>query len=120
MSRPAAGAIVLVDWRGGALPSEPTKMRPAVVVEDAALFPDAYPNVLVVPLTGDAMLAQKAFSERIEPSAQNGCSGVSWALGHHVTSASMRRIRMTPSRVTDVQLRAIRRRIALALGIVEI
>lgn len=42
MSRPAAGSIVVVDWRGGALPEEPSRLRPAVVVEDHELFPDDY------------------------------------------------------------------------------
>ncbi len=32
-----AGQIVLVDWRD-ALPREPNKRRPAVVVEDSELF----------------------------------------------------------------------------------
>ena len=33
-----AGQIVLADWRGDALPKEPNKRRPAVVVEDDGLF----------------------------------------------------------------------------------
>ncbi len=49
MSRHAAGSIVVVDWRGGSLPQEPGKLRPAVVVEDHELFPEEYPNMLVVP-----------------------------------------------------------------------
>jgi hypothetical protein len=36
-----AGQIVVVDWRGDALPKEPNKRRPAVVVEDAGLFAPA-------------------------------------------------------------------------------
>lgn len=32
------GQIVLADWRGDALPREPNKRRPAVVVEDERLF----------------------------------------------------------------------------------
>jgi mRNA-degrading endonuclease toxin of MazEF toxin-antitoxin module len=42
----AAGQIVLVDWRD-ALPKEPNKRRPAVVVEDRGLFDDAYPNLIL-------------------------------------------------------------------------
>lgn len=52
-----AGQIVLADWRGDALPKEPNKRRPAVVVEDDGLFAPAYPNVILVPLTEDAALA---------------------------------------------------------------
>jgi mRNA interferase MazF len=116
MSRPAAGSIVLADWRGGALPAEPSKLRPAVVVEDDGLFPDAYPNTLVVPLTRDQGLAYPSLSERIDPSPENGASQTCWALAHHVSSVSMKRVTQTPSRITDDQLGNIRRRIALAVG----
>ncbi len=117
MSRPAAGAIVLVDWRAGAVPREPSKIRPSVVVEDSELFPGAYPNLLVVPLTRDEGLAFPAFAERIDPTPQNGVEGTSWALAHHVTSVSLKRVQPTPSHVTPEQLASLRRRIALALGL---
>ena len=52
-----AGQIVLADWRGDALPKEPNKRRPSVVVEDDGLFAPAYPNAILVPLTEDAALA---------------------------------------------------------------
>jgi len=42
------GRIVIADWRD-ALPREPNKLRPAVVVEDETLFDPAYPNVILVP-----------------------------------------------------------------------
>lgn len=107
---------MLVDWRTGSLPVEPTRRRPAVVVEDDELFPDGYPNVLVVPLTRDQGLAYPSFSERIDPSSENGASETCWALAHHVTSVSLKRTSSTPSRVTRDQLGSIRRRLALALG----
>jgi hypothetical protein len=44
VSRHTAGSIVVVDWRGDALPHEPSRLRPAVVVEDDELFPEEYPN----------------------------------------------------------------------------
>lgn len=72
MIRPKAGTIVLVDWRIGALPREPAKIRPAVVVEDDELFPHEYPNTLVVPLTRDKKLAIKALAEKIDPNPDNG------------------------------------------------
>ena len=38
MSRAKAGDIVILDWRGDALPKDPNSLRPAVVVEDEAMF----------------------------------------------------------------------------------
>ncbi|BBZ50151.1 type II toxin-antitoxin system PemK/MazF family toxin [Mycobacterium heidelbergense] len=117
MSRHAAGSIVVVDWRGGALPHEPGRLRPAVVVEDHELFPDEYPNVLVVPLTRDEGLAHRSFAERIDPTVQNGVDATCWALAHHVTSVSLRRVNPTDSRITAVQLASIRERIMLSIGV---
>ncbi len=117
--RPLAGAIVIVDWRDGALPLEPTKQRPAVVVEDTARFPESYPNLLVVPFTTQARLGIPSFSERIEPSTENGLTSVSWALAHHVTSVSISRVSATPSFLRGDQLASIRERVVLALGIEE-
>lgn len=117
MSRPTAGTIVLVDWRVGAVPSEPTKIRPAVVVEDDELFPVGYPNTMVVPLTRNEALAYATFAEPIEPTAENGGDATSWALAHHVTSVALKRVRTTPSHITPSQLLSLRRRIALALGL---
>ncbi len=116
MSRPAAATIVIVDWRADAVPAEPSKKRPAVVVEDHELFPDGYPNTIVVPLTKDQRLAYPAFAERIDPTRENGATDVSWALAHHVTSVSLARVQATSSRITSEQLFSLRRRIALALG----
>ena len=47
VSRPDAGTIVIVDWRGAQHP-EPGALRPGVIVEDSYLFP-GYPMMLVVP-----------------------------------------------------------------------
>lgn len=110
---------MLVDWRGGARPNEPTKIRPAIVVEDHGLFPDGYPNTIVVPLTQDERLAYAGLSERIEPTAENGALSVSWALAHHVTSVSLARVRVTASCISMDQLRNIRGRIAVATGSVS-
>jgi mRNA-degrading endonuclease toxin of MazEF toxin-antitoxin module len=111
-----AGSIVVVDWRGDARPHEPGRLRPAVVVEDDTLFPAAYPNTLVVPLTRDEGLAHRSFAERIDPTADNGAETTCWALAHHVTSVSLRRVRSTASRVTAAQLAGIRERIAVAIA----
>ena len=63
-----AGQIVLADWRGDALPKEPNKLRPAVVVEDDGLFAPGYPNVLLVPLSDDAglVIADLAVADRAD------------------------------------------------------
>jgi mRNA-degrading endonuclease toxin of MazEF toxin-antitoxin module len=112
-----AGQIVLADWRGDALPKEPNKLRPAVVVEDDGLFAPAYPNAILVPLTDDDRLVIADLAVEITPSAENGCVKPCWAVSHLVATASKARLRGTPSRITAGQLAAIRRQIALAVGI---
>jgi mRNA interferase MazF len=116
VSRPAAGTIVLVAWRVGPVPRESNEIRAAVVVEDEGLFPDAYPNTIVVPLTRDEALAYAAFAERIDPTPENGADAATWALAHHVTTVSLRRVKGTRMRITTDQLTNVRRRIALAVG----
>jgi mRNA-degrading endonuclease toxin of MazEF toxin-antitoxin module len=66
-----AGQIVLADWRD-ALPKEPNKLRPAIVVEDDRLFPDDYQNVILVPLSEDGDLAPPDLSFVIDPTTENG------------------------------------------------
>jgi len=112
-----AGDIVIVDWRGGALPPEPNKLRPAVVVQDEALFASDYPNILVVPLTEDAALAIPELSVAVDPTPENGCSKRCFALAPFVTAVSRRRLRTTPSRIRLEQLRRIRQQIAAAIGL---
>ena len=114
MSALRAGQIVLADWRD-ALPSEPNKLRPAIVVEDNALFDEDYPNVILVPLAGDRLTAPAELTLAIDPTAGNGCTARCYALSHNLTTTSVRRVRPTPSRVTPEQLLAIRRQIALAI-----
>ena len=111
------GQIVLADWRGDAMPREPNKRRPAVVVEDDGLFAPAYPNAILVPLTEDGTLAIPDLSVAIAPTAENGCSKPCWAVSHLVATTSKARLRATPSHITPDQLAAIRRQIALAVGV---
>lgn len=111
-----AGRIVIVDWRD-ALPKEPSKRRPAVVVEDSDLFDPSYPNVLLVPLTDDPRLAIADLSVAIVPTAENGCTKPCWALAHHVAATSKRRVTVTGSRIDGPELAAIRRLIGLAIGL---
>ncbi|MFL5257267.1 MAG: type II toxin-antitoxin system PemK/MazF family toxin [Rhodopila sp.] len=112
-----AGDIVIADWRGDALPKEPNKLRPAVVIEDDALFGPDYPNVILVPLTEDAGLAIPGLMEPIEPSPENGCTKRCYALAPFVASTSAQRLRATRSRITAEQLARIRRQVAEAIGL---
>ena len=114
-----AGQIGLAHWRGDALTKEPNQRRPAVVVEDDGLFAPSYPNAILVPLTEDAALAIPDLSVAITPTAENGCGKPCWAVSHLVATTSKVRLSKTPSRITPEQLIAIRRQIALAVGIEE-
>jgi mRNA interferase MazF len=111
-----AGQIVVADWRD-ALPKEPNKLRPAIVVEDNGLFDPAYPNVILVPLTEDSRMAIADLSLAIEPTPENGCTNRCYALSHCVATTSAKRLRPTRSAVTPEQLRTIRRQIGLAIGL---
>lgn len=75
----ASGQIVLVDWRD-ALPREPNKMRPAIVVEDSELFGPSYANVILVPLSEDRELAPSDLLLPIAPTPENGCTKPCYAL----------------------------------------
>ncbi|MFT8464722.1 type II toxin-antitoxin system PemK/MazF family toxin [Acetobacter syzygii] len=109
------GQIVLADWRGDALPKEPNKRRPAVVVEDD-LFPAEWPNVILVPLTDDEGLVIPDLSVRLDPSPENGCSKVCWAVCALVTTTSKLRIMPTDSSVRPEQLEMMRKQIAFLIG----
>jgi mRNA-degrading endonuclease toxin of MazEF toxin-antitoxin module len=112
-----AGQIVLADWRGDAMPKEPNKRRPAVVIEDHDLFAPGYPNAILVPLTDDGTLVIPDLAVAIAPSAENGCVKPCWAVSHLVATTSKLRLRPTPSHITAAQLATIRRQVALAIGL---
>jgi mRNA interferase MazF len=112
-----AGQIVLADWRGDALPKEPNKLRPAVVVEDDGMFAPNYPNAILVPLTEDGTFAIPELSVPIQPSQENGCTKPCWAVSHLVATTAKARLRTTLCRVTLDQLARIRRQIAFAVGV---
>jgi mRNA-degrading endonuclease toxin of MazEF toxin-antitoxin module len=110
-----AGQIVLVDWRDG-MPRESNKLRPAIVIEDERLFDPDYPNVIVVPLSGDARVASPSLALAIEPTPENGCTARCYALSCNVVTTSVRRVRATAACVEPGQLAEIRRQIVLAIG----
>ena len=117
-ARPAAGEIVIVDWRRDRRPDEPGNVRPAVVLEAEALFPDGYPNLIVVPLTRDSRFGlMSALVERILPTDRNGATDTCWAVCHHVSTVSRNRVRPTGSCVTAAQLASMRAKLALAVGL---
>jgi len=112
----SGGQIVVADWRDG-LPKEPNKLRPAVVVEDETLFDPAYPNIILVPLTEDQRLAIPDLSVAIDPTPRNGCTKRCYALSHCVATTLAKRVRQTTSKIAEDELMAIRRQIALAIGL---
>jgi mRNA interferase MazF len=112
----APGQIVIVDWRD-ALPREPNKLRPAIVVEDGDLFGPSYPNIILVPISEDRESAPAGLSLAIDPTPENGCTKPSYALSAYVATTSKRRIRETQSRISPDQLKTIRRQITLAIGL---
>jgi mRNA-degrading endonuclease toxin of MazEF toxin-antitoxin module len=111
-----AGQIVLADWRD-ALPKEPNKRRPAIVVEETGLFDPSYPNVLLVPLSEDPDMAIPGTSLLIEPTPENGCTKACYALSQCIAATSVRRLTNTPSSITADQLAEIRRQIGFAIGL---
>lgn len=111
-----AGQIVTADWRD-AIPKKPSRLRPAIVVEDSELFDPAYPKVVLEPITEDARLGIADLSVAILPSAENGCTMPCIALATHVTATSKARVKPTGSAITPKQLAAIRARIGIALGL---
>ena len=112
-----AGQIVLADWRGDALPKEPNKRRPAIVVEDDSLFDPDHPNVILVPMTSDAGLVMPSLAVVIAPTPDNGCTKPCWAASHLISATSKLRLEATASYITPNQLTAIRRQIALVIGL---
>jgi mRNA interferase MazF len=88
-----------------------------VLVEDETLFDPAYPNVILVPLAEDQRLAIPDLSVVIDPTPQNGSIKRYYALLHCVATTSARRVRQTTSRIAEDELMAIRRQIALAIGL---
>jgi mRNA interferase MazF len=115
LARFSAGQIVLADWRD-ALPKEPNKLRPAIVVEDDLLFDPDYQNFILVPLSEDRELAPPELSLPIDPTPENGCPKRCYALSHCVTTTSLERLHETASRIRPDQLAEIRRQIAISIG----
>jgi mRNA-degrading endonuclease toxin of MazEF toxin-antitoxin module len=119
-----AGQIVTVDWRKDPgdperdpHPPEPNKLRPAVVVQDCALFDVVYPTVLVVPMTSTPELAIPDLTVVLQPSVANGCKKVSYLLPQNLTCVAKTRIATaTDSCITPEELQQLRQLVVLAIG----
>lgn len=113
-----AGPIVLLDWRGDALPKEPNKLRPCIVVQDQALFDPSFPSLLVVPIAESNTFLIPSLIVTIDPTSENGCTRRCYAVSHSVTAASRRRVQNTTDlRITSAQLSQIRLQIAECIGL---
>jgi mRNA interferase MazF len=120
MSRPRAGDILIVDFRAGALPGEPNKIRPAVVIDNDMLFADDFDGVFVAPITSDERRVHPLFAVLLEPDMQNRCKTRSWVLGNRATAVSPLRCRMTEASITTEQLQLVRQRVAYMMGFPQI
>jgi mRNA-degrading endonuclease toxin of MazEF toxin-antitoxin module len=107
------GRIVLVDWRD-ALPgsTEPSKIRPGIVVGSSFLFSRGSPTRIVVPLTGSSTLAIPGASLEICPTEQNFCTKTCYALAWNVQSVPSARLHEARGRVTDDELALVRALVA--------
>jgi mRNA interferase MazF len=112
-----AGQILWIDFRKDARPKEPNKLRPGIVVENAALFAPDFPTIIVVPCTTALTFEVMDLSVEIEPDESNGFDRVNWAIAHNITSASKARIlKETDYRVSPEHVAQIRQRIIETLG----
>jgi len=112
-----AGQILWIDFRKDALPKEPNKLRPGIVVEDSGLFALEFPNVVVVPCTTALTFEVLDLCVQIEPDKHNGFDRVNWAIAHNVTTASKARIvKETNYHISLQHLAEIRARIIETLG----
>lgn len=85
--------------------------------EDGGLFDPDYPNVILVPLSEDRELAASDLCLPIKLTPENGCTKRCYALSSYLATTSKLRITPTQSRILPEQLAAIRRQIALAIGL---
>jgi mRNA interferase MazF len=113
-----AGQILWLDFRKDALPKEPNKLRPAIIVEDSDLFAAGFPNVVVVPCTTALTFEVMDLCVQIEPDKHNGFDRINWAIAHNVTTASKSRIvKETDYHVSPQHLSEIRARISETLNL---
>jgi len=98
-----------------ALPGDLGKPRPALVIQDQALF-DTNARVIVVPLTSTLQDAP-AFRITVLPSAANGLHVPSQAMIDRITSISVDKIGGTIGEIDDDVLSAVMRNLLILLGV---
>ena len=112
----AVGSIVLVDWRDKHFPSEPGKIRPAIIIANSSLLTSV--GVLtVLPLSGDPRLALPSLSVRIEPRLTNGLTKPSYALVWSVQTVAMARVKGTTAAVLDAEIAEVKRAVLAFLAL---
>lgn len=111
------GSIVVINWRDALAGSgEPNKRRPGVIVGSPHFFGSGLPFEIVVPLTSEPSLAISGASVSIQPTPENGCTSLCFALAWNVQSVPHARLTVTRSRVSDEELAEIRNRISACIA----
>ena len=72
--------------------------------------------MMLVPLTEDENLLILEIAVRIDPTGDNGCTKLCWAVSALLTTTFKQRVTVTSCKVRPDQLAAIRRQIALLVG----
>lgn len=112
---PFRGDIWLVDWspsRG----SEPSGMRPALVVQtDAANRNTRYPNVIVAAISTKGK--DVPFHVLLAPEGSNGLSENSWCKCEQILTISKDRLIRRLGRIEDRQMQRIEKALRLVLGL---
>lgn len=110
------GSVVLLDL-DPTVGHEQRGVRPCVVVSDPEVVAsERYPLVAVVPLTGSS--GQGALYPEVAP-GPSGLRRPSWVLADQVRSVDKGRVARLTGRVTDAELAAIDRGLALYLGLAD-
>jgi mRNA interferase MazF len=98
-----------------ALQGDYGKPRPALIVQ-SDLF-DEHPSVTILPVTGE-LKATPLFRIRVEPSPSNGLQKASDIMVDKVQSVSRERIGNAFGRVSEEQMLAVSRSLAVFLGVI--
>lgn len=107
------GSIVVVDWRDALQKTgEPNKMRPSIVVGREDLFGSEFGYLFVVPMTSLASLSVEGVTLEIQPTRENGCRAVTYALAWNAQTVPLARVAPTSSCVTAEQLDELRNQVA--------
>jgi mRNA interferase MazF len=98
-----------------ALQGDYGKPRPALIIQ-SDLF-DEHPSVTILPVTGELKEAP-VFRIRIEPGPSNGLQKTSDIMVDKAQSVSRARVGSTFGRVSEEQMLAVSRSLAVFLGVI--